>query len=442
MLATLLIQLASQNLDKVWQDDALKGAIVGACVVDESGKQLYARNADLLMIPASNQKLVTAAIALKNLGPDYRPLTNFWKLHDAIYVESTGDPDMSHDDLLKIREQLKIGRARNVVIHSAYGSLLPPGWEWDDLPNKYAAPVSAFSVDRSSFELWTEKGKLFFLPEAYGATAIYHGGEGATRDVFDPKTMVANVYGKLPQERTRLDTLAIGAPDMAAASILGRNPKKGSMIMNELPTLIWHGKPLVDILKDELPTSDNNVSENLLLMSEHVSADDVDPYSVADERIAKDLDQIGIHAEEIKVSDGSGLSRHNVVTPNALAKLLVWADQQPTKELWHSCLAKPGEEGTLKNRLAGVPFEGKTGTMDKVSALSGYLHLNNGKELIVVILVNDYLCSTAETRDLEDAFIKNVLAAGNEGTLFAESYNYAGPRPYARTCSASYYWLR
>ena len=440
MLASLLIQLASQNLDKVWQDDKLKGAIVGACVVDQNGKELYAHNADLLMIPASNQKLITAAVALKNLGPDYRPVTNFWKMKDTIYIESTGDPTMSHDDLLKIRQQLKIGKSRNVLIHSAYGALLPPGWEWDDLPNKYAAPVSAFSVDRSSFELWTEGGKLFYLPEAYGATTSYHSGDGAPRVVFDPRTMVADVYGKLPAERTRLDTLAIGAPDVAAASILGRNPKKGSMMTKEPPTLAWQGKSLVEILKDELPSSDNNVSENLLLMSERVNGE-ADPYSVAQQRIALDLDDMGIHPEEIKVSDGSGLSRHNVVTPRALAKLLAWADQQPTKSIWHDCLAKPGEEGTLRDRLQGIAFEGKTGTMDKVSALSGYLHLNNGKELIVVILVNDYLCSTAETRDLEDAFIKNVLAAGNEGTLFAESNNYAGTRPNTRTCRAAFNWF-
>ena len=439
MLLSLFVQLASQDLDKIWDDSALKGAIVGACVLDSDGKELYARNADLLMIPASNEKLITAVIALKKLGPDYRPTTRFWKQHDALVIDSDGDPLMSHDDLLHIKEQLKIGRMRSVEIHSAYGPLLPPGWEWDDLRNKYAAPVSAFSVDRSSFELWCDGGKLFYLPEAYGAKANYLGGSGSLQIDYDPRTMIANVSGTLPKTRAMLDTLAIGDPDVAAASILGKDAKPIDQVPDSPPTLTFQGHVLAEILKDEIPTSDNNVSENLLLIAEGIKHGDADPYGLADSRIKDDLATLGLDTNEIKVADGSGLSRHNVVTARALSKLLVWADQQPTSELWHSCLAKPGEEGTLKDRLQGVPFEGKTGTMDKVSALSGYLHLNNGKELIVSILVNDYVCSTAQTRDLEDQFLKTVQAAGNGGTLFAESNKYAGTRPYTRAGRLAFY---
>lgn len=430
MLAAILIQLASHDLGKVWQDPALHSAIVGACVVDTNGKELYAHNADLFMIPASNQKLVTAAGVLKRLGPDYRPVTKFWKLRDKVVIDSTGDPLMSHDDLLNIKQQLKVGKPRNVEVRSSYGPLLPPGWEWDDLPNKYAAPISAFSVDRSSFELWTENGKLFFFPEAYGAKVFYHPSDAASRVTYNPQTMVADVWGKLPVEKTRLDTLALRDPDLAAASIFGKNPKRVSIVPTSEPTLVYQGKTLAEILKDELPSSDNNVSENLLMMGLAASPNVTDMFQEGLATISSDL---FFNPYAMRIADGSGLSRHNVITPRTLARLLVWADQQDTKDLWHSCLAKPGEEGTLKNRLLGVPFEGKTGSMDKVSALSGYLHLNGGKDLIVVVLVNNYLCSTAQTRDLIDQFVKNVQAAWNEGTLFAESYKHAGTRPDART---------
>src|SRR5579885_1831737 len=165
MLASLLVQLAAKNLDAVLDDPALRGAVLGVCVLDSSGKELYSRNPDLRLIPASNQKLITGAYALHELGPSYQPTTRFWKTKDAVIVDSTGDPLLSHGDLIAIKGQLKIGRKRPVWIHSAYGPLIPPGWEQDDLRNKYAAPVSAFSVDRSSFELWSENGRLFYLPE-------------------------------------------------------------------------------------------------------------------------------------------------------------------------------------------------------------------------------------------------------------------------------------
>jgi len=433
MLAAILVQLAFKDLDQVWADPALKSAVIGAGVWDQSGNELYSHNADLLMLPASNEKVVTAAIALKNLGPDYKPTTKFWKLKERIIVQSNGDPLMSHDDLLAIRQQLKIGKPRPVEVHSAYGPLLPPGWEWDDLRNKYAAPVSAFSVDRSSFELWHEGDRLFFEPESYGAKAFFHRADGPLRIDFDPTSMVANVYGALSAAKERLDTLAIGQPEAAAAGLLGRYISSAGELPTTTPDLIWPGKPLSDVLKDELPSSDNNVSENLLLMAEHIASSDANPYSVATRRAAEDLATMGLEQTEFRVADGSGLSRHNVITAHGLAKILVYEDEQSTRELWHSCLAKPGEPGTLSDRLQGIAFEGKTGTMDKVSALCGYLHLNSGKELVVVILVNNYLCSTAQTRDLIDQFIKKVQATGNEGTLFAESNKYASPRPHALT---------
>ncbi len=441
MIGAILVHLASQHLDEAWADPALKCAVIGAGVWDSNGNELYAHNADLLMLPASNQKIVTAAIALKNLGPDYKPETRFWKFKDKIVVLSNGDPIMTHDDLLTIRQQLKIGKPRAVEVHSAYGPLLPPGWEWDDLRNKYAAPVSAFSVDRSSFELWHEGDKLFYQPESYGAKAFFHRSDGPLKIDFDPATMTANVYGVLSAARERLDTLAIGRPDVAAASILGHAAPISDEVPNQDADLVWQGKLLSEILKDELPSSDNNVSENLLLMAEHVIRMDGDPYAAATSRAGNDLAAMGLQQSEFSVADGSGLSRHNVITAHALAKILVYEDQQSTRDLWHSCLAKPGEPGTLQHRLEGIAFEGKTGTMDKVSALCGYLHLNSGKELIVVILVNNYLCNTAQTRDLIDQFIKNVQAAGNEGTLFAESYNYASTRPNAISGCLAYHWV-
>ena len=429
MFAGLLIQLASQDLDSVLNDPKFKGAIVGACVLDSTGKEIYAHNADLRMVPASNQKLITGAFALHALGPDYRPVTKFWKKHGTIYVDSTGDPLMTHDDLVDIRHLLKTSGNQPVAIRSAYGPLLPPGWEEDDLRNKYAAPVSAFSVDRSSFELWTEKGKLFFEPESYGAKAFYQKGEDIQID-FDPHTMVARVVGPIPNERTRLDTLAISKPDFAAASIIGGKAKHVVNMPTENPLITHEGKPLSDILFEDLPSSDNNISENLMLMAAGVTSLDQNPYQFAQGKVSDFLtSEVGLDPAEFNISDGSGLSRHNVITPRAIAKLLYWADQQPTKDLWHHCMAKPGEEGTLENRLVGITFEGKTGTMEMICALSGYLHLSDGRVLSVSILVNDYAISTAETRGLMDSFLKNLLDAGNGGTLFAESHNYASTRP-------------
>lgn len=437
MFLPFLVQASTSGLDAVLDDPRLKGAIVGACVLDSGGKELYARNADLRLVPASNQKVITAAYALKTLGVDFRPTTRFWKSGNTVTVDSNGDPLLTYDELVSVRKQLKLGSKATVRIHSAYGPIYPTGWEWDDLRNKYAAPVSAFTVDRSSFELWAENGRAFFLPASYGARVVRKPGPEELNIDFDPRSMIAVLTGPLPDARTRLDTLALGRPDLAAGSVLGSKVERAADIPLTAPTLIRQGETMAEILREDLPSSDNNISENLLLMASGVKDTDVDPYQVAQGKVAAFLtDEIGLKPDEFKTVDGSGLSRHNVLTARALAKVQLWADAQPTRELWHASLVHPGE-GTLKTRLAEVPFEGKTGSMDMVVSLSGFVHLKDGSQVVAAIMVNGQAVSTAETRDLLDTFIRKVLDEGNEGTLFAESHNHEGNRPDPRTGPAS-----
>lgn len=434
MLAALVLPFLQGDLDRVLDDPAFKGTAISAIVLDSHGRELFSRNPDMRLVPASNQKLITAAYALHTLGPDFRPETRFWKRDGTLYVDAAGDPLMTYQDLHDIRADLRLGGRDTVMVRAAYGPLLPIGWEWDDLRNKYAAPVSAFSVDRSSFELWTEKNRLFFQPAAYGAKAKWVKGEGPLDIQFDPQKMRAVVKGSLPSERTRLDTLAIGQPDLAAGSLLGSKVGRTQAVPEGTPTLVHRGKSLAEILLEDLPSSDNNISENLLLIASGVKAEDRDPYVLAREAESAFLvETVGLKPEQFKVADGSGLSRHNTISSRALAAVLQWADAQPTRDLWHSCLARPGQSGTLKSRLLEVPFEGKTGSMDLVNALSGYVHLKDGSSLTVAIMVNNPPLSTAQTRDLIDAFIRKVLEDGNEGTLFAESHYYEVAHPDPRT---------
>jgi serine-type D-Ala-D-Ala carboxypeptidase/endopeptidase (penicillin-binding protein 4) len=444
ILVALLLPFIQADLDEVLDDPALKGAAISAIVLDSAGRELYSRNPDMRLVPASNQKIVTAAFALDALGPEFETKTLFWRAGNTVFVDAPGDPLMSYADLQKIKSNLKVNWRRTTVkVRSAYGPLYPAGWEWDDLPNKYAAPVCAFTVDRSSFELWTENGKFFFEPDGYGAKAERLAIPGDLKVEFDPRTMRAVVKGDLPPERARLDTLALGRPDLAAAGILGRKVQWVDDLPEPPEHVLVHVTKLSDILLEDLPSSDNNISENLLLITSGVKRSDLNPYALA--RTAETaflVDKVGLRPEQFQIADGSGLSRHNTISARALASVLQWADMRPTKDLWHSCLAKPGQPGTLRTRLLEVPFEGKTGTMDLVSALCGYIHLKDGSSLAVAIMVNNQPANTAQTRDLIDAFIRKVLDHGNEGTLFAESHNHEVAHPDPRTGLAPSDWLR
>jgi D-alanyl-D-alanine carboxypeptidase/D-alanyl-D-alanine-endopeptidase (penicillin-binding protein 4) len=136
---------------------------------------------------------------------------------------------------------------------------------------------------------------------------------------------------------------------------------------------------------------------------------------------------VGAPEGDFHPQDGSGMSRHNLVTTRGIVKLLQWAMKQPTKDVWMDALAKPGT-GTLNERLKGVPFIGKTGTLDMVVALSGYVQTKKDRTLTVSLILNHFTCSEREARTIADDFIKKLAEDDGFGTLHA-SHNIHEARP-------------
>jgi D-alanyl-D-alanine carboxypeptidase/D-alanyl-D-alanine-endopeptidase (penicillin-binding protein 4) len=109
--------------------------------------------------------------------------------------------------------------------------------------------------------------------------------------------------------------------------------------------------------------------------------------------VSKFLTQIGVASDAVVQHDGSGLSRHNLVTPSAVVAVYNYMGKQSRySQAWREALTIAGIDGTLKNRFSGTRatgnFRGKTGTIDQVSALSGYLTTAAGEQLVVSIIVN------------------------------------------------------
>jgi D-alanyl-D-alanine carboxypeptidase/D-alanyl-D-alanine-endopeptidase (penicillin-binding protein 4) len=103
--------------------------------------------------------------------------------------------------------------------------------------------------------------------------------------------------------------------------------------------------------------------------------------------------QIGIPADAVVQYDGSGLSRHDLITPAAVVQLYTYmAKQSRFAQAWKDSLTIAGVDGTLRNRFKGTAasgnVRGKTGTIDQVSALSGYMTTAAGEPLVFSIIVN------------------------------------------------------
>lgn len=417
MIAALLLLSPSDlqvDLSQILRSTALKGAAVGVRVERIDGAPLFSKDADVRLVPASNEKLLAAAYALYTLGPDYRPSTKFWKLDDRVVVDSPGDPMMTHAQLEGIKKNLGIEKKLPVYVRQAYNPGIAPGWEWDDLPNKYAAPVSAFTVDRGSFELWAENGKLFFVPESYGAQTRQLRIRGQLKWRYWPDSMYLFVWGEIPEKKKRIDTLALGNPWKCAGSVLGGPVLPAIALPDQPPTLTFQGSSIATAVRECLVKSDNNIAEHLLLMAAgKESALPDEPYPIAAERLAKFMAQtVGCNPDDVDPADGSGLSRHNLVTAQALCALLRWSWSQPTKDLWLDSLARPSQEGTLKDRLKSSSFRGKTGTLRGASALSGYVRAAGGDTIVVSLIFNNYKSTSSAMRAIQDEFVRRLEKEG------------------------------
>lgn len=163
------------------------------------------------------------------------------------------------------------------------------------------------------------------------------------------------------------------------------------------------------MLKECLPPSDNNIAEHLLLLGAQAKTPLGDsPYSVARKSAQTFLEEtVGVAKGDFRIYDGSGMSRHNLVTTRGITKLLTWAETQPTSRLYRNAMATPGR-GTLATRLDGVPFQGKTGSLDMVVGLSGYLRCENGRQVAISIILNQFLCSATEARNILDDFTRSA----------------------------------
>lgn len=422
---------------------ALAGSVVGAAVTKADGTLLYGRGESIRVVPGSNQKLFTTAYALETLGLDHTPQTRVWKESDRLVVDAPGDPSLTFDDLQKAKKQLNLTKSMPVYLRRAYAPGVPPSWEFDDLPNKYAAQISAFACDRGSFELWAIDGKAVLLPASFGVEVVRRPGKERRID-YNPFTQKVFVWGPIPSGRTRLDTLAHPDPAWAAIRALGAvSYFPTSSLPSGSPTLVLKGKPLSDLLWDTLSNSDNNFAEHLLLMaaSRQGALSPKKEYDEASERLSKFMGEtVGIDKADLRPYDGSGLSRHNLVTARATAKLLSWAQTRPWSKEWMEAMAKPGD-GTLKSRLEESGFRGKTGTLDSVSALSGYVKTGGGETVCVSLIVNHFLVSSSDVRAIADDFVREIEKWQPIGTVLDNQVQREVAVPLSIHRPAHGHWL-
>lgn len=400
---------------------------------------LYAQAADQFFIPASNAKLLTTAAALTQLGADYRIRTSVYQAGNTLQVVGRGDPSFGDLQLQQLAQQIRDRGVTQIdrlsINDRAFANdAVNPTWEWGDLSFGYAAPVTSMILNGNAVTL-----RLF--PQAIGqplrvewsdriAALVLGGFDHQSRTVADSEPEFTQIDRALDRPHLQIrGQLRVGAePDETSIAI----PKPTQYFLERFrqaltaPGLVIRQTGIAtDVLSDaieiaaidspplsELLIPTNQDSENLyaesLLRQLGVAAEpDTDsPLQAGIAAIETTLARIGVDPAGFDLADGSGLSRHNLVSPAAIVQTLQAMADSP---VYRNSLAVAGESGTLINRFQGTIAQGrlygKTGALSGVAALSGYVDPPNYPPVAFSILVNHFDRPVREVRPAIDAIV-------------------------------------
>jgi D-alanyl-D-alanine carboxypeptidase/D-alanyl-D-alanine-endopeptidase (penicillin-binding protein 4) len=413
---------------------------------------LYAYNSERRFVPASNQKLWPTATALHELGADFRYRTPVLALGfdattrtaQALVVVGRGDPTLSarfhggdHVVLEWLADSVRAAGVEritgDVIVDASYfdAAIVPGTWTFGNLNGASAPPTGAFVVAEGLFRLRVRAGAGAGAPAAIEAaaprdvvpvlnraTTVAAGERAATArargpwsdtlritgtiavgdsqtvrlPMTDPVRFAAHAFADALRARgIALDgTVRFVYDAEAAAALRGGAVNHGTAPVAVRELTVWTSPPLGDIVAAILGPSQNWIAEQLLrtLGAEKGDAGSWSAGVAVERRFLFDV--VGIDSAALRLNDGSGMSNQNLVTPHAIVQLLDYARTAEWGPVFRAALAKPATPGTLSNRLRGLEgrLEGKTGTLNSVNALSGYLRTRDGRELIFSILSN------------------------------------------------------
>jgi D-alanyl-D-alanine carboxypeptidase/D-alanyl-D-alanine-endopeptidase (penicillin-binding protein 4) len=417
---------------------------------------LYQNRKDHLYVPASNQKLITTAAALKYLGPDYRYSTRLFttgKVEDGVlygdlYIKGYGDPKLVSEQMWLLVNELK-----NIRVHKMVGNIIADNSFFDSLlrvktwkqangSEAYNAPLGALSFNFNTVTVYVspgnragdkphvvvepdtqyikiknqsqtlsskKRGRLIlnrFDRGDYDEISITGGIRENSRraryyvNITDPTRYTLSVFKEY---------LARAGIQMVGATLQqGTVPKGARLLVNH------ESEPLSLALRGLNKFSNNLVAEQIL---KTLAAENFGPPGTTENGlrvISKYMRSLGFSQDQYRIVDGSGLSRQNRLTANQIVSVLEHVhDDLSIYPEFISALGVMGLDGNVRKRMNEVEESQKarvkTGTLNSVSALSGYFQSRDGERFAFSILMNDLKCRNGKVLGIQDQIVRQGL---------------------------------
>lgn len=397
-----------------------------------SGKKAFELNSNTPMTPASIQKIVTLLPSLNTLGKDYEFKTQLYKNKDNnLYIKLGGDPYFTTSDLKGMVRELSQYKIYSTKAFYVDDSILDnnewgDGWQWDDDLNPLMPKFGAYNMDKNLVT-------VSFTATTSGAPAEI------TTNVFYPTAFINNVItgGKTDIKLERKNYISpdvINADGTISADtdikIPVNYPRRyfilrledllrkqkiayyGDFTRLKLPKetcMIAETKhPIITAEDDILKRSNNMVAETVFKLAGGKFAKETGSIAAAIDMFNDYYKKLGINTDNIKIVDGSGVSKNNLVTADFMTEVLLKIAQNDSMD-FKNHMASPGE-GTLTDRMLYFKdsLKAKTGTLTNVSTITGYLTAKSGKTYAFCIMVNDPKSNYADKKSFEEYVLREA----------------------------------
>lgn len=419
----------------------MKNASCSVTIADQAtGRILYDYHGQRLMIPASNQKLMTSIAALDLLGPKYQFPTTVGTtgtidgevLKGDLLVVGGGDPNLSgrlyNDQITAVFDYwAQVLRKKGItkitgdlVADASFfdAEFIHPDWPKDQLLRWYCAPVAALSANDNCLLLTVKPGPnagapaLVNIAPDVGYVRLVNRCKTEGKRVivhidFDKEARVLTAIGSIPASVSDWSTdVTIPAPPLWTATIFAASLKKagirlGGRVCAATPAdgrrpvhkLILFQTDLARTVQVMNTRSQNFYAEQVFKTVGAVKGAS-GSWAAGRKVITGWATEAGIDPKSFTIADGSGMARDNRLSTSAIVQLLRRADGAAYRQAFWRSLPVSGDRGTLERRLKEKPYGGhvwaKTGYLSGVGALSGFATTRAGRGVVFSIIVNDF----------------------------------------------------
>ena len=414
-----------------------KGAISVSVKDINTGKNIYSFNSHTPFNPASTQKILTLAASLDTLGNDYKFITELYKSsNNELYFKLGADPFLSSknlEQLLSTAKSKNVIEPKNVyiddyILDSEYWG---EGWQWDDDINPLMPKFGSYNLDGNVVKVIIRPTKLkapadIYMKEFYpigfvnnvttgneDKVTLTHNKSISENLIELNGTVVEQVEKFVPVNnikryfRLRLEE----AFNSAKIVFYGKLYQKKLPAQNVyLVDKVEHDMSLA--VDEVLKNSNNMVAETVFKLAGGKYVNNTGSISTAVSMLNDYCKKNGLDTSYIRIVDGSGVSKNNLMTAEFMTNFLVMLSKQDNFDDFKNSMATPGV-GTLSNRMLYFHnnLRAKTGTLSNVSAIAGYIKTQRGREVASSVMINDPKSSSNEKKQIEEAVLRAVYTA-------------------------------